>query len=209
VYKKALAHFKKTDPKLHALAKELEIADLKQSEDLFRDIAWTIMGQQLSGKAADTIFERFEALFPAKLVAPEQIPKLSDEALRACGLSGAKARAIRSLSEHVLSGSLDLSRLPLLSDAEIMAELTKVKGIGPWTAEMVMIFSLGRPDIFSIGDLVLRKEIMNLHGWKKLPSEKRLKEVLGRWSPFRTYAARILWKAADLKKSGTMRKGKE
>lgn len=206
MFKKALEHFKKTDPKLYALAEELEIADLKQSDDLFRDIAWTIVGQQLSGKAADTIFERFEKLFPGVLVVPEAVSGLSDEALRGCGLSGAKARAIRSLAEHVVSGSLDLKRLPLLHDDQVIAELTKVKGIGPWTAEMVLMFSLGRSDVFSMGDLVLRKEVMALHGWKKLPSEKRLAAALARWSPYRTYAARVLWKAADNRKAGTMRK---
>jgi DNA-3-methyladenine glycosylase II len=207
MFKKALLHFKKNDPKLHALAAKLDIADITASEDLFRDIAWTIIGQQLSGKAADTIFARFEKLFPSGHIVPDHIPKLLDIELRGVGLSGAKARAIRSLAEHVMQGLLDLKRLPQLPDAEVLTELTKVKGIGPWTAEMVLMFSLGRTDVFSMGDLILKKEIMSLHGWKKLPSEKKLKEVLDRWSPYRTYAARILWKNADNKKSGTMRKG--
>jgi len=206
MYKKALTHFKKIDPKLHALAQEYEIADLKPSTDLFRDIAWTIMGQQLSGKAADTIFSRFEALFTRKLITPQEILKLSDETMRSAGLSGAKARAIRSLADAVMVGTLNLTQLPSLSDTDVTEELMKVKGIGPWTSEMILIFSLGRPDVFSMGDLALRKEIMALHGWKKLPSEKRLSNVLKSWSPYRTYAARILWKAADAKKSKQPRK---
>ncbi len=200
MYKKALTHFKKNDPKLYKAGIEFDVPNIEVSDDLFRDIAWTIIGQQLSGKAADTIFGRFEKLFPAGRVVPEHVPKLLDVEMRGSGLSGAKARAIRSLAEHVSSGALDLKKIPSLLDAEVIVELTKVKGIGPWTAEMILMFSLGRTDIFSMGDLVLRKEIMNLHGWKKLPSEKKLKGVLDKWSPYKTYAAKILWRIADSKK---------
>ncbi len=197
MYKKALAHFKKADPKLHAAGVEFDIEDIKASDDLFRDIAWTIIGQQLSGKAADTIFARFEKLFPASKVIPEHVPKLLDVELRGSGLSGAKAKAIRSLTEYVISGKLDLVRLPLLGDAEVITELTEVKGIGPWTAEMILMFSLGRTDVFSMGDLILRKGIMEMQGWKKAPSKKKLAEALAKWSPYRTYAAKILWRMND------------
>ncbi len=200
MYKKALTHFKKNDPKLHALGIGFNIPDISPSNDLFRDIAWTIIGQQLSGKAADTIFARFEALFPTKQVVATAIPQLLDTDMRTAGLSGAKARAIKSLADHVITGALNLKELPLLPDSEVIIHLTKVKGIGPWTAEMILMFSLGRTDIFSMGDLVLRRELMNLHGWKKLPSEKKLKSVLDTWSPYKTYAAKILWRIADSKK---------
>jgi DNA-3-methyladenine glycosylase II len=200
VYKKALTHFKKNDPRLYKAGIEFDIPTIEASNDLFRDIAWTIIGQQLSGKVADTIFARFEKLFPAGQVVPEHVPRLLDVELRGSGLSGAKARAIRSLAEHVSTGVLDLKKVPSLTDTEVIVELTKVKGIGPWTAEMILMFSLGRTDIFSMGDLVLRKEIMNLHGWKKLPSEKKLKKVLDTWSPYKTYAAKILWRIADSEK---------
>ncbi len=206
MYKKALAHFKKSDPKLHAAGLEFDIEDIQASDDLFRDIAWTIVGQQLSGKAADTIFARFEKLFPGGHVVPEHVPKLLDVELRGAGLSGAKAKAVRSLAEHVMGGKLDLARLPQLSDAEVILELTKVKGIGPWTAEMILMFSLGRTDIFSMGDLILRKGIMEMHGWKKAPSEKKLAQALSKWSPYRTYAARILWRMNDKRKQEKAKK---
>ncbi|MDP1624980.1 MAG: DNA-3-methyladenine glycosylase 2 family protein [bacterium] len=206
MYSLAQAHFKKTDPRLHKVSLAFDIPDVKASKDLFRDICWTIIGQQLSGKAADTIFARFEILLPRKKVEPKVILKLSDAQMRSAGLSGAKSRAIKSLAEHVLSGELNLASLPSLPDAEVVLNLTKVKGIGPWTAEMLLMFSLGRMDVFSIGDLVLRKELMNLHGWKKLPSEKKIAAALAAWSPYRTYAARILWKIADQNKSRMPRK---
>ncbi len=204
MYSKAILHFKKADAKLHKMSLEFDIEDVKASDDLFADICRTIIGQQLSGKAADTIFGRFELLFANKkspvAITPEKILKLSDTEIRACGLSGAKMRAIRNLSEKVLSGEVNLVQLPSLADPEVLVELTKVKGIGPWTAEMILMFSLGRTDVFSHGDLGLRKGLMYLYGWKKLPSQKKLDAVISAWSPYRTYAARVLWRLADSKK---------
>ncbi len=201
MYSKAQLHFKKTDPKLYKHSLEFQINDLILSDSLFIDITRTIIGQQLSGKAADTIFARFEALFPLKQITPEAILKLSDENLRSAGLSGAKVRSIKDLSGKTISNEINSEKLPTLPDKDVLGELLKVKGIGPWTAEMLMMFSLGRTDIFSMGDLVLRRELMNLNGWKKVPGEKRLAEALSRWSPYRTYAARILWKIADRRKN--------
>jgi DNA-3-methyladenine glycosylase II len=200
VYHLAKKHFKKADPLLHEASLGFEIEDLKQSDNLFKDITWTIIGQQLSGKAADTIFGRFKELFPKGIITPEKIIELEDIKIRSSGLSGAKMRAVRDLSEKIISKELDLKQIPLLPDVEVIIELTKVKGIGPWTAEMILMFSLGRTDIFSQGDLVLKKELMNLYGWKKLPSEKKILETIQKWSPYRTYASRILWRIADSRK---------
>ena len=200
MYHKAKAHFKKVDPTLHAAALIHDIADVTASADLFRDIVWTIIGQQLSGKAADTIFGRFELIFPGKKVTPEAILKIHDVKMREAGLSGAKTRAIKSLAENVISGSLDLSALPSLENEAVIAELTKVKGIGPWTAEMLLMFSLGKTDVFSQGDLGLRKGMMILYGLKKMPSERTMKRLTAPWSPWRTYASRVLWRVADTQK---------
>lgn len=200
MYHKAKKHFRKTDERLYRASLEFEITDIKPSDDLFRDIVWTVIGQQLSGKAADTIFGRFKKLFPAKNITPQKILKLSDEKMRGSGISGAKIRALRDLSTKILSGEVDLNKIHSLSDTDVALELTKVKGIGPWTAEMVLMFSLGRMDIFSTGDLGLKKGLMQLYGWKKLPNEKKLLRTINQWSPYKTYAAKILWKIADSKK---------
>jgi len=203
MYRLAKAHFKRVDPRLHAASLEHDIADLKASDDLFRDIVWTIIGQQLSGKAADTIFARFEKLLrPAnprskKLMTPQRVLALTEPQMRSAGLSGAKARAVKSLAEHVLSGDLSLEALPALPDEQVLAELTRVKGIGPWTAEMVLMFSLGRADVFSPGDLGLRKGIMYLYGLKRMPSERMMRNITAAWKPYRTYASRVLWRIAD------------
>lgn len=206
MYLKAQKHFKKHDPELYRASLEFEIDDIVASGDLFRDIVWTIIGQQLSGKAADTIFERFVKLLPHKKVNPEKILKLSDEAMRSAGLSGAKSRAIKNLGEKVLSKEVNLKTLLSLPDEQVLIELTKVKGIGPWTAEMILMFSLGRTDIFSKGDLGLQKGFMHLYGMKKLPSDKTMLSTSKKWSPYKTYAAKILWRVADKQKPRAPRK---
>ena len=201
MYKKAQEHFKKADKRLHRASLQFEIPDIERSDDLFRDIVWTIIGQQLSGKAADTIFERFASLFKNKKLVAEKILKLEESAMRSAGLSGAKARAIRNFSEQVLSGELKLEDLKKIDEASVVVELTKVKGIGPWTAEMILMFSLGRTDVFSAGDLGLMKGMRELYGLRALPDAKKVEKISKAWSPYRTYAARVLWRVADSKKT--------
>jgi len=202
----AKKHFKKADPILYAATKGIEIEDVKVSDDLFRDIVWTITGQQLSSLAANAIFARFQTLFKGKPITPKTILVIKDDDMRAVGLSGAKVRAIKNLAEAVGQGHLNIALLPTLEDEEITLELTKIKGIGPWTAEMLLMFSLGRTDIFSKGDLGLKKGIIELYGERVFKSEKQLASLLATWSPYRTYAARILWKIADKKKNRVPRK---
>ncbi|HWP61626.1 MAG TPA: DNA-3-methyladenine glycosylase [Candidatus Paceibacterota bacterium] len=197
MYHLAKKHFKTADPRLHEAAKQWDIEDIVVSADLFRDIVWTIVGQQLSSTAANTIYARFEKLFPRGRVTPEQILALADEQMRASGLSGAKTRAIKNVAAAVRQGELDMKKIAALPDAEVVATLTRVKGIGPWTAEMVLMFSLGRTDIFSPGDLGLRKGVVALYDLKQMPDEKKLLKIAKAWSPYRTYAARVLWKLAD------------
>lgn len=206
MYHLAKAHFKKVDKKLHKASLEHDIPDLTSSKDLFRDIVWTIIGQQLSGKAADTIFGRFELLLPSKKVLPKAILKLKDSDMRSAGLSGAKSRAIKNLSEKVLSKEVRLDKVNEMTDIEVAEELTKVKGIGPWTAEMILMFSLGRTDIFSPGDLGLRKGIMHLYGLKSIPSDRTMDRITKSWSPYRTYASKVIWRVADAKKPRIARK---
>jgi DNA-3-methyladenine glycosylase II len=206
MYKKAQKHFAKTDKRLHKASLKFDIPDITHSDDLFRDIVWTIIGQQLSGKAADTIFARFTSLFKDKKLSAEKILKLEETAMRSAGLSGAKARAIRDFSEKVLSGELRLEDLKKIDEVSVVAELTRVKGIGPWTAEMILMFSLGRTDVFSAGDLGLMKGMKELYGLRALPDAKKVEKLSRAWSPYRTYAARVLWRVADSKKTTSGRK---
>lgn len=198
MYKKAKQHFKKVDPILYEAARSFELEERPDSDNLFRDIVWTITGQQLSSRAANTIFARFQDLFHGPIM-PEAVLNLSDTALRASGLSSAKVRAIKNVARAADSDELNIIALAALPDAEFTTELTKIKGIGPWTAQMLLMFSLNRQDVFSLGDLGLRKGIVELYGFQKPPNEKRLAKIIAAWSPYRTYAARILWKVADKK----------
>ncbi|HUQ30399.1 MAG TPA: DNA-3-methyladenine glycosylase 2 family protein [Candidatus Paceibacterota bacterium] len=196
MYRKAQRHFKKVDPVLHAASRAFHIEDLRPSDDVFRDLVWTIIGQQLSGKAADTIFARFRKLVRGPLT-PRKVLALREEDIRASGISGAKMRAIRSVARAVVDRELDVARFSSMSDDEVRAALVQIHGIGPWTAEMILMFSLARADVFSRGDLGLRKGIMRVYGLITFPDEKMLERITAPWSPYRTYAARVLWKVAD------------
>jgi DNA-3-methyladenine glycosylase II len=206
VYKKAREHFKKVDEKLYLASLDIDLAEIEFSKDLFRDIIWTIVGQQLSARSADAIFFRLEALFGGMPITPEGILNLSETQLRSVGLSGAKARAIQAFSIAVESGSLDLRTIESAPDSGVREALIQVKGIGPWTAEMILMFSLARPDIFSKGDLGLRRGLMHLYKLRKEPSESRVEKIVERWSPYKTYAARVLWKLSDKKTNRVGRK---
>lgn len=201
MYKDARKHFKKADPVLYAVSLLHDIPDLETSKELFHDIVWTIIGQQLSGKAADTIFGRFCQLFPRRSFTPQQVLKLDEARMRSAGISGAKIRAIKDLARRVDSGELDVPGLVALEDQAVIDALTSVTGIGPWTAEMILMFSLGRTDIFSAGDLGLQKGLMHLYGLKKPPAKTTLARMTRAWSPYRTYAARVLWRVADSRKN--------
>ena len=197
MYKKAQQHFKKADPLLYKASLLHTIDDVVPSLDIFRDIIRAITSQQLSGKAADTIFERLEIIIGKNTFVPERVLSLDEDTLRSAGLSRAKVVSIKSLAHAVVHKVLNLETIYILPDTHVIESLTTVKGIGPWTAEMILMFSLGRTDIFSTGDLGLKKGMMHVYNLKKLPSERMIKKRSVVWSPYRTYAARVLWRVAD------------
>lgn len=198
--KQAFIHFQTVDPILFSVAQiiTLENRDPRPSDDYFVSLCEDIIGQQLSGKVADVIFSRFQQLFPKKIITPRTVLKLSEEKLRSIGMSWSKARFIRDLAQKVLAKSVTLDQLAQLPDEDVIGELTKVKGIGPWTAEMFLMFTLGREDVFSYGDLGLKNAIKKLYGFKKDPTVGQMEIIVNKWKPYRTWAARILWKSLEL-----------
>ncbi len=200
MYHLAQKHFKKTDALLYRASVLHRIPDVRRSKEVFRDVVHAIVNQQLSGKAAETIFGRLEALLGKKKFNAQNVLGLKDAELRICGLSEAKVKTIHGLAQAVVRKEIDLVTLHTLPDGEVITNLTSVKGIGPWTAEMILMFSLGRTDIFSPGDLGLRKGLMYLYDLKKLPSDAQMKKLTKKWSPYRTYASRVLWRVADARK---------
>lgn len=194
MYKLALAHFKKNDPVLHEAGIKIDTIMLSIHPEPFVRLCRSILGQQLSVKAAQTIFDRFEKLFE-KGINPEDLLKNQNDNLRACGISYTKISYLKDLAHKTLSEEIDLHGLKNFSNKEVIETLVKVKGIGAWTAEMFLMFSLGRSDVFSYGDLGLRNAIQKLYKLKQKPTEKQMEKLTKKWSPYKTYASMILWRS--------------
>lgn len=206
----AFAHLARVDPVMARLLKELgPPPDIGATDDgagataTVRSEPYTallraIVGQQLSTKAARTIYGRLLAFFDEAPPTPAQVLDADPDALReAAGLSRAKTAYLRSLAEHVLSGELELDRFDELDDDTIVAELTAVKGIGVWTAHMFLMFQLGRPDVLATGDLGVRKGAQLAYGLDEMPSPAALQELAAPWAPYRSAACRLLWRSLD------------
>ena len=157
-----------------------------------------IVGQQLSTKAARSIYLRLTERFDGRPPTPEQMLADEPEELRAAaGLSRAKVGYLRSLAEHVLSGELELERLDELDDEQVIAELVAVKGLGMWTAHMFLMFHLERPDVLPVGDLGIRRAIERAYGLDGLPDAPEMERIAEPWRPYRTLACRYLWRSLD------------
>jgi len=190
-------YLSRVDPILTEVIRTQKITRPQKVDNLFLDLVETIIGQQLSVKAARTIISRFFELFSDKNeITPEKILDLDKEILRSKGISYQKISYLQSLSTYVLEGKLKLNLLDKLPDEEIKKELIQVKGIGEWTAEMFLIFSLAHPDTFSLGDLGLRTAIGKLYGIDREDKEKIL-AISKKWQPYRSTACLYLWSSLD------------
>jgi len=199
---KAVAHLKAADPRLAAIIDTVGPfrMELKQSRSLFGALAEAIVYQQLSNKAAATIYGRVEALYPDAPdgFTPRHILKTPDEALRGCGLSRAKVLAVQDLARRVESGELPtLDEALTIPDGELIERLVKVRGIGRWSAEIFLMFRLGRPDVLPLDDYSLRKAYAKAFGKRVLPSEKELEKAGQKWRPYRTVASWYLWRVLE------------
>jgi DNA-3-methyladenine glycosylase II len=184
------------DKVLASLIKRYSLKPLTLSSDLFSDLVKAILSQQLSNKAASTIINRFLALFSDSSLNPQEILLISDDKLKAVGISRQKISYLKNLSENISLGALVIDSLQELPDEEVITKLTQVKGIGRWTAEMFLIFSLGRQDVFSLGDLGLRSAVSHLYGIGR--EERAAMEIISRkWSPYRSYASLMLWRSLE------------
>jgi DNA-3-methyladenine glycosylase II len=195
----ALEHFKKHDPILYRFAQTLEPIVLPtefKSELFFSHLADSIVGQQLSVKAGNTIWQRVSAILN-HTITPQSVLAVEDQLFRDAGMSWSKIAYMKDLAKHVLEEKLDLLTLHTHQNDEIIKLLTQVKGIGPWTVEMFLMFTLGRPDVFSLGDLGLKRGIQKLYDLKDEPTKAELLKFAEKWAPYRTYASRILWKSLD------------
>jgi DNA-3-methyladenine glycosylase II len=199
---KAVAALRVADPVMAGLVERNTAVvrrDLKRERpgDAYGTLIRSIVGQQLSTKAAATIYGRVLELFGKHTPTPKQLLKADPEKLRAAGLSRAKVAYLRDLAEHVEDGALELERLPDLPDEEVAAQLTAIKGLGQWTADMFLMFHLGRPDILPVGDQGIRRAIQVEYGLRKLPDAKRMQKIAKPWRPYRTLASLYLWSSLD------------
>jgi 3-methyladenine DNA glycosylase/8-oxoguanine DNA glycosylase len=171
---------------------------VSRNRDLFTSLAGSITYQQLSGKAAATIYGRFEALFEDHTPSAAVAVNMPVQALRSVGLSNSKALSIIDLAEHVCSGSLpDRRKMANLDDAAVIESLCRVRGIGPWTAQMHLIFALGRPDIMPATDLGIQKGVQHTYRLPELPKPDQVIEVTGHLAPYRSVASWYFWRVAD------------
>jgi 3-methyladenine DNA glycosylase/8-oxoguanine DNA glycosylase len=198
----SLAHLKK-DPRFKALIKKHGLPDLAPKKNYFEALARAIVYQQLSGKAAATIFARFRALFknPRRFPTPGEVLALGDKELRSAGLSMQKITYLRDLafkfSDGTITPKLFRAGKNRASNDDIIAHLTAVKGIGTWTAHMFLMFTLNRLDVLPVGDLGIRKGFQIVYHLKKLPTEKDMEKLAAPWREHATVASWYLWRAAD------------
>lgn len=197
-WSQALAHLRRADPRLVDVIDRHGHPTIAPRKDPVQSLARAIVSQQLSGKAADTIWGRFLALYPkSAFPMPAAILATPDDKLRGAGLSGAKAAAIKDLARHVVEKKVVPARLSKLTDEEVSAMLLPVRGIGPWSVDMFLMFFLARPDVLPVGDLGIRKGMQRHFGLRKLPEAKRMLALAEPWRPYRTIASWYMWRLLE------------
>ncbi len=199
MHRKALAHLRGADPVLRKVIEQVGPCRLRPLTDgsHFEFIARAIVYQQLSTKAAATIHGRVQALCGGT-VAADPLISLSDDALRGAGLSRQKLGYLRDLSARAANGSFETIRLPELPDDEVTRQLIQVKGVGVWTAQMFLMFRLGRPDVLPVLDLGVRKGVQRAYRLRKLPDAKRVEKIAAPWAPYRTVGSWYMWRVLEL-----------
>lgn len=166
-------------------------------DDAYGSLVRTIVGQQLSTMAARSIYGRLTALFDGRLPTPQELTSMDEELLRACGLSRPKIRYLRDLADRVISEELDLRSLHDLSDQEVILQIVTVKGLGRWSADMFLMFHLGREDVVPVGDLGVRRAVERAYDLPEIPDAETLQDLARPWAPHRTLASFYLWESLD------------
>ena len=195
--KKALEHLKNADPVLREIIERVGPYKVQYREPVFETLVRSIVYQQLSGKAALTIFKRLLEAAKAPPLTPEAILKLRPQRMRALGLSKQKTLYIRELARMTRKGEVDFLRLPGLTDTEVIAHLTPVKGVGVWTVHMFLIFALRRVDVLPTGDLGVRAAMKRAYGLAELPKPAEMEQIATAWRPYCSVATWYLWRSLE------------
>ena len=193
----AILHLKKADPVLAGIIDRVGEYRIQFREPAFETLVRSIVYQQLSGRVALVIFERLLNLMPERLLTPAAVLALTVEQMRAVGLSGQKTAYIRDLAARTFAGEVDFALLSGLSDHQVIETLTRVKGVGVWTAHMFLIFALQRPDVLPVGDLGVRTAMRKAYRMRALPKPARMEKIASAWRPWCSVASWYLWRSLD------------
>lgn len=189
-------HLLKSDPVMAELVRRSDVSRYQLRDNTFRGLVESIVGQQLSVRAARTIKQRLWEALGTRKYKPQHIINTTTKKLRACGLSNSKVEYIKGLAAAAITKELNLKMISKMDDDQVIEELTKHKGVGKWTAEMFLIFSLGRLDVLSLGDWGIRNAMIRLYGLKN-PTDKKLLFIAEKWRPYRSIASFYLWASLD------------
>jgi 3-methyladenine DNA glycosylase/8-oxoguanine DNA glycosylase len=197
--RKAVQHLRKIDPIMREIIDRVGPCRLKPNHEgtHFDHIVRSIIFQQLSGKAASTIHGRVKGLFGDRHPTPEEIAAAPDELLRAAGVSPQKLKYLKDLALKVMAGEVTLDAVHSMTDEAIIESLMRVKGVGRWTAQMFLMFRLGRADVLPTVDLGINKAVKKAYGLRRMPSPEKLQKIGESWSPYRTFACWYLWRSLD------------
>jgi DNA-3-methyladenine glycosylase II len=195
--KKAINHLRKADPVLASIIERVGPYAMQYREPVFQTLVRSIVYQQLSGKAALTIFNRVLAAAKADPITPEAILKLRPQKMRTLGLSQQKVTYIRELARMTRDGEIQFEHLDKLEDADVVAHLTRVKGVGVWTVHMFLMFALRRPDVLPVGDLGVRMAMKKAYGLAELPTPAEMEKIAASWRPWSTVASWYLWRSLE------------
>ena len=195
----AYRHLRAADPVVGAIIDRAGPFTPRPAMDHYESLLRTILFQQLNGRAATTIQQRWMALYndAARYPTPAEILATTDEAFRSTGVSRQKAGYMRDVAERMLTGSLDFAGIEQRSDEEIVAQITAIKGLGEWSAHMFLMFQLGRPDVLPIGDFGVRNGMRIAYGMDAMPSPAQAREIGSPWAPYRSVGAWYMWRAVD------------
>jgi len=188
-------HVSKADARIRVIVKKRGPIDFQIDGDPFQSLVEAIISQQLNGPVAKTIFDRLKALVNSEPISAETLGQVSVSRMRKAGVSPQKIRYLKDLTSRILKGRLNLHDLKLMPDEEIIRQLDEVKGIGPWTAHMFLLFTLGRTDVLPVGDLGIQKSIQKVYSLRKLPNAERIGQIAESWHPYCSVASIYLWHA--------------
>jgi DNA-3-methyladenine glycosylase II len=195
--REAILHLSGADRRLGGIITRVGDYTIQTGGDPFQSLVSSIMYQQLAGSAADAIYARFLKLYNGRFPSPSRLAATPDERLRGAGLSGRKAEYIKGLAAAVSEGRLDLASLASMQDGQVVEQLTAVRGIGRWTAEMFLIFCLGRPDVLPVGDLGLQRAMQKTYLLRKALTPERMEKIAVPWRPYRSVATWYMWKSLE------------